>query len=84
MSNMSQELELEIYLKAIASSLRKEDEETFLSFYDFARSQLKTEAERQALMFGTLAIIADYCKFPLRKAYYTFKFKQAIKRIKSA
>ena len=82
MSNMSQELE--IYLKAIASSLGKEDEETFLSFYDFAKSQLKTEAEHQALMFGTLALLADHCKFPLRKAYYTFKFKRALKRIKSA
>lgn len=81
MSNMSQ---VEMYLKAIASGLGKQDEETFLSFYDFARSQLKTEAERQALRYGTLAMIADYCKFPLRRAYYTFKFKRALKRIKNA
>lgn len=79
---MSQELEK--YLKAIASGIGKQDEETFLSFYYFARSQLKTEAERHALRFGTLAMIADYCKFPLRRAYYYFKFKRALKRIKSA
>lgn len=82
MSNMSQELET--YLNAIASGVGMQDIDTFLSFYYFARSQLKTEAERQALRYGTLAMIADYCKFRLRRAYYTFKFKQALKRIKSA
>ena len=79
---MSQQLEE--YLNAIASGVGKQDIDTFLSFYYFARSQLKAEAERQALRYGTLAMIADYCKFPLRRAFYTFKFKRALKRIKSA
>lgn len=76
--------EFDKYFKAVVSGIGKQDIDTFLSFYYFARSQLKTEAERQALRFGTLAMIADYCKFPLRRAYYTFKFKRALKRIKSA
>lgn len=69
------------YLEAIAREIGNQDEDTFVSFYKLLESQLQSEAERKALAFGTLAMIADYYKLPLRRAYYTFKFKRALKRI---
>lgn len=72
------------YLKAIAGMIGKQDAKTVERFYAHADANLRTEDERKALNYGSLAMVADAYKMPIKRAYYAFLFRRAIKKLKKA
>ncbi|MDY0409969.1 hypothetical protein ACFFIS_04735 [Virgibacillus soli] len=70
------------YLKALASGIGKQDEDTMYSFYAIAHNQLKTQAEREAFRYGTLAMLADVGKMRIRAALYRRKFRKAMDKLR--
>jgi hypothetical protein len=72
------------YLKAIAGMIGKHDAETVERFYMHADANLRTEDERKALNYGSLAMVADAYKMPLKRAYYGLLFRRKIKKLKKA
>ena len=73
------------FLEAIAREIgNHQDEETFVNFYKSLASQLQSEAERKALAFGTLSILAAIYKLPLRRAWYTFRCIRALKKLQNS
>jgi hypothetical protein len=72
------------YLKAIGGMIGKHDPKTVERFYMHADDNLRTEDERKALNYGSLAMVADAYKMPLKRAYYAFLFRRAIKKLKKA
>jgi hypothetical protein len=72
------------YLKAIAGMIGKHDAETVERFYAHADANLSDKDARKALNYGSLAMVADAYKMPLRRAYYALLFRRKVKKLKKA
>jgi hypothetical protein len=72
------------YLKAIAGMIGKHDAKTVERFYMHADANLSDKDARKALNYGSLAMVADAYKMPIRRAYYGLLFRRAIRKLKKA
>lgn len=72
------------YLKAIAGMIGRHDAETVERFYAHADANLSDKDARKALNYGSLAMVADAYKMPLRRAYYALLFRCKVKKLKKA
>jgi hypothetical protein len=70
------------YLKAIAGMIGKHDAETIERFYDHADASLSDKDARKALNYGSLVMVAEAYKMPVRRAYYARLFRRAIRKLK--
>jgi hypothetical protein len=72
------------YLEAIGGMIGKHDPKTIERFYMHADANLSDKDARKALNYGSLAMVADAYKMPLKRAYYAFLFRRAVKKLKKA
>ena len=72
------------YLKAISGMIGKHDAETVERFYMHADANLSDKDARKALNYGSLAMVADAYRMPLKRAYYARLFRRAIRKLKKA